>query len=369
MSSRRTRSGFTLIELLVVIAIIAILVAILLPAVQQAREAARRSQCKNNLKQIGLALFNYESTHNIFPPGGIYHDESNNNRIPTGNAFRGPSADPTIDGWGMSWGVALLPFIEEQGLFEAYDQSQLADENPQVTGVRVEAFHCPSDIDAPVFTGSGGNAQGGRPTAGSRYDLGNYGGNFGGGWANENTSNNGCFDRPNSALWPVPHRTFNLGMFCNRSNQNIVHATKLKDMLDGPSNCVMIGEVLHGTEGRGAWGRPHSSAISAFTDANPNTQGPDFIATPNSPAQDANGNATPQQDRPPYCNNGLRDNQLRCNDGPSDGRGGVAMRSRHPGGAQAVMGDGRVIFVSASIDKLTYRGLLTIRGEEPLGEF
>ena len=95
--------GFTLIELLVVIAIIAILVALLLPAVQQAREAARRSSCKNNLKQIGLALHNYHDVHNVLPPGYLRYANS-------ASTWSGP-------GWG--WGVMILPQIEMTGMYDA----------------------------------------------------------------------------------------------------------------------------------------------------------------------------------------------------------------------------------------------------------
>ena len=100
------RRGFTLIELLVVIAIIAILVALLLPAVQQAREAARRSSCKNNLKQIGLALHNYHDTHRVFPPGQI----------------RGRNPSTGVEcGNGFSWGAMLLPFLEESAVYDGLD--------------------------------------------------------------------------------------------------------------------------------------------------------------------------------------------------------------------------------------------------------
>src|SRR5262249_24576202 len=133
MPMRRHHRGFTLIELLVVIAIIAVLIALLLPAVQSAREAARRAQCTNNLKQIGLAMHNYESTNGTLPPG--------------------------VKGccWG-TWLVFILPYVEQGPLFNAWnstgnDRTALTDgdfrywgaTNTTVTYSRVAAYYCPSD--------------------------------------------------------------------------------------------------------------------------------------------------------------------------------------------------------------------------------
>src|SRR5439155_5143354 len=116
------RSGFTLVELLVVIAIIGVLVALLLPAVQAAREAARRSQCSNNLKQLSLALHNYEGTHNTLPPAGI---DSNQ----------------------MSWTVLLLPFFEQQALYDQFNFNkgswQAFNRTTLVQGIRLKAIICP----------------------------------------------------------------------------------------------------------------------------------------------------------------------------------------------------------------------------------
>ena len=103
----RYRRGFTLIELLVVIAIIGLLIALLLPAVQQAREAARRSQCRNNLKQVALALHNYESTHGIFPGGSLY-------------AVVGTD---TISN-ACAWGRSILPFLDQAPLANQLDPNQ-----------------------------------------------------------------------------------------------------------------------------------------------------------------------------------------------------------------------------------------------------
>src|SRR5881227_3378700 len=107
------RHGFTLIELLVVIAIIAVLIALLLPAVQAAREAARRSQCVNNLKQMGLALHNYHDTVGVFPPGYV--------------SSQAPGSKPILDGNdtgpGWAWGSMILPQLEQDPLFHAINFS------------------------------------------------------------------------------------------------------------------------------------------------------------------------------------------------------------------------------------------------------
>src|SRR5229473_2794748 len=113
-AAARRRIGFTLIELLVVIAIIAVLVALLLPAVQQAREAARRSQCKNNLKQIGIALHNYHDTMNVFPPALI----SSGRCSPTTNAVECALYRPVLNTTGF---VLLLPYLDQGPMYNAYN--------------------------------------------------------------------------------------------------------------------------------------------------------------------------------------------------------------------------------------------------------
>ncbi|QDU35884.1 Type II secretion system protein G precursor [Maioricimonas rarisocia] len=133
---KKGRRGFTLIELLVVIAIIAILIALLLPAVQQAREAARRSQCKNNLKQIGIALHNYHDTHSVFPPGQI--------RGRTGGIEYGNAA---------SWGAMILPYMDQGPLYNQLDFNRGLFEDPNKTVIRglsaIPFTICPSDSDRP----------------------------------------------------------------------------------------------------------------------------------------------------------------------------------------------------------------------------
>ena len=143
-SSPMRRRGFTLIELLVVIAIIAILIALLLPAVQQAREAARRAQCKNNLKQFGLAFQNYHDTFLVFPASGT--------------SARGPG----IYAWGHGWGIAILPYLELKPLYARFDFRGVSStatphtgliytgtniENGQLlSGVAMPVFRCPSSV-------------------------------------------------------------------------------------------------------------------------------------------------------------------------------------------------------------------------------
>ena len=142
MKTQPTRHGFTLIELLVVIAIIAILVALLLPAVQQAREAARRSSCKNNLKQMGIALHNYHDAHTCFPAGTFLEFEIWALSDDTAKARRGYWA----------WGTMLLPFLEQSALYETLNTGTLkhhqaiADSSiASLMQIPIKSFRCPSD--------------------------------------------------------------------------------------------------------------------------------------------------------------------------------------------------------------------------------
>ncbi len=131
-SSRGNQTGFTLIELLLVVAIISILIALLLPAVQQAREAARRTQCRNNLAQIGLALHNYEMTHGCLPIGSVN---------PTG-----PIRSERV-GYHVSWTLQLTPFLDQRHVFAQFDFNRgvYAPENAEAREVSLSVLVCPSD--------------------------------------------------------------------------------------------------------------------------------------------------------------------------------------------------------------------------------
>ncbi len=135
----RHRRGFTLIELLVVIAIIAILIALLLPAVQQAREAARRSQCKNNLKQIGLALHNYHDTYNSFPPASVRRNT--------------PTSWTTS---GLQWGGRILPFLDETAIYNQINWEKEPGTGQAVRTTEIGVYRCPSDPGTKASTGGMG---------------------------------------------------------------------------------------------------------------------------------------------------------------------------------------------------------------------
>lgn len=161
------RRGFTLIELLVVIAIIAILIALLLPAVQQAREAARRTQCKNNLKQIGIALHTYHETSRMFPPGYVSSrpaPPAANNSWCRGNAGRG-------SGQFAPWMVLILPYMEQapkynQFIFEVafQNRSNQALAPVQALAVALTAYDCPSEVKSDRLWPSYLGVQGGGAT-------------------------------------------------------------------------------------------------------------------------------------------------------------------------------------------------------------
>src|SRR6185437_11042871 len=137
----RPRFGFTLIELLVAIAILSVLVSLLLPAVQQAREAARRTQCKSNLKQIGLALHNYEASQRVFPPSCIV------NPYQDGSAYGISYGDACRVGHpGFAWGVCLLPYLDQTGLANQFNWNEpcWSPLNAAAARTKVPVFLCPS---------------------------------------------------------------------------------------------------------------------------------------------------------------------------------------------------------------------------------
>ena len=214
--------GFTLIELLVVIAIIAVLIALLLPAVQAAREAARRIQCTNNLKQLGLGFHNYHSQTNVFISAEFYAGDS------SGDSFQPRKA------WG--WRVPIEPFIEQQPLWNALNQN-LCIWNPENTtcyDVSIDAYHCPSDaaVAQRLSLGAGQNSP---LYNGVVYmHFASYAGNAGV-WFNETG--------PSPTTWPTV-----LQAGASNSNGVIFQMSNvgISSITDGTSNTILIGEWAYG---------------------------------------------------------------------------------------------------------------------------
>ncbi|MGL5095157.1 MAG: DUF1559 domain-containing protein, partial [Planctomycetia bacterium] len=228
----RRRNGFTLIELLVVIAIIGVLIALLLPAIQQAREAAQRSQCQNNLKQIGLSLYNYQSALNAFPPSRLSHGYNH-----TGNGTPNPQILNT-SGWTL-----LLPYFDNAPLYDLYNTSHAAsngrsddfgytsngtifagaEANTTVVCSLVTGFLCPTD-NGPVASGDF-PYYAPTPTANStasNYDFVTNAALF---------VSNGHLDRSTSTVH----------MF----NDNCL--IRLKDLTDGASQTIAVAETTRRT--------------------------------------------------------------------------------------------------------------------------
>jgi len=322
MSQRRL--GFTLIELLVVIAIIAILIALLVPAVQKVREAAARTSCKNNMKQLGLAMHTYNDTNKKLPEG------------------EGPFGCC----WG-TWQMLILPYIEQDNAWKLYQNwggSDTVDSgfpNPastsppgtasryggannamNVTRKRYSVLTCPADtVNAPIGNGPvlGGGSSG--------ITSHNYAVNYGN--TNYNQAN-------------VNNVTFQMAPFFRGK------AWKLTDIIDGTSNTMLMAEVLQGTKNdlRGfTWWGPATFFSTHFP---PNSTIPDQMNT----GAGANG-----------CNNEPLAN-LPCTLGPNPGI--LASRSRHPGGVQVLLGDGSVQFVADQITIVNWRAMSSIRGGETL---
>ncbi len=222
-------TGFTLIELLVVIAIIAILIALLLPAVQQAREAARRSTCKNNMKQIGLALHNYHDTHRTLPPGYVQTPTDSNNEA--------------------TWITMILPFIDQGPLYNTINFSHsfgiTGNDTDTVCAQFLSSMLCPSDVEVKL-------------TLSDAYARGNYAGN------------NGVGPMGYVGASSPPARG-PLGVF------NVMSSFRMRDFLDGSSNTSMVSELLKvpGDDFRGVL--HYSEGPLYHHNRNPNTSIPDEV--------------------------------------------------------------------------------------------
>ena len=333
------RRGFTLVEAIVVIFIIAVLVSLMLPAVQESREAARRTQCKNNLKQIGLALFNYESTGNMFPPGYVLNTD-------------GPYL-----GWG--WNTMLLPYVEcspfyntinfQGGLQNEYDKSNLH--------IVIPAFRCTSDKGSPhmehafiVTTAVHDEiVTPGTVDGANLFSRSNYFGVVG--YLHEEA---GGIDRASSGEPPVQEPHINLGSlghqgrdpsvghrYCDPQNfrgffgQN--SAIKILDIKDGTANTLAVGErytpakSASGSVGHGTWlGVPDCTTSAGLSMA-------------------------------------LGDTSLKINSGATKLAQTTGFGSPHTGGSHFLLVDGSVRFLSENIEIGLYRDLSTINDGRQIG--
>jgi prepilin-type N-terminal cleavage/methylation domain-containing protein/prepilin-type processing-associated H-X9-DG protein len=317
------KSGFTLVELLVVIAIIGVLVALLLPAVQTAREAARRTRCKSNLKNLGLALHNYHDTFGRLPPGAIFTYKD--------SYITGSSSNS----WGQNWLILLLPFIEQNNLFSMYDFKELRamdGANRNVVSVEIPLLKCPSDSFGEKYS----------VPVPAVFARGNYGANYGAGngWSGQDLKNPGL-----------------VGPF----NAMGFYGARFPEISDGLSSTVAVAEIITGKRAgdqRGAWADAVGSYIC----------GTDF-SSPRIPRV-PNGNALDNSrwDNPCQCDAPNNDRDLRCISGGNHAF--QTTRSHHPGGVQIGMADGSVIFINDTINVNTWLALLSqADGGTPLTEY
>lgn len=330
------RGGFTLVELLVVIAIIGVLIALLLPAVQQAREAARRMQCTNHLKQLGLALHNHHDTYLRFPPGGAQ------DQPPFGTA----TANNTT--WGSSWLVYILPFVEENTI---YDQWQFygssgvfnSNNNAVVKGIEMDKYRCPSS-PLPGFS---------RSNSGNSASV-TYVGISGAvdgiipGYTESRITHNARGGMHSAG-----------GMFFASSK------IKFSDLTDGTSNTMAASE-------HGNW----------LTDTSNNKQ--DWRAsqpwswTIGCKSSDSPPNMTYNGDNRPFNittirytinrTTGWTDDEDTTGVG-NDGGANIPLNSTHPGGVNVLLGDGSVRFIAETIQLETLGRLATRDDGQVVGEY
>lgn len=315
---KRPRRGFTLIELLVVISIIAILIALLLPAVQQAREAARRLKCKNQLKQIGIALHNYAERTLVFPPGYVVKATSDVN---------------TYLGYG--WGSFILPEMEQNNLYQ-----RLNFNAPFFTQAALPNWLCPTDPQAI------GKAAYVTQTA------------SGTGTCSDATYTDEPSCTAAGAMWRYDYRNSNIGFAARASyvgnygsgglRDNLLpgngifwgnSSVRFRDIRDGTANTFLVGERRM-SQGDATWEGVHY-----------NLAGDPSTGTPAVPS------------------NGHSGRHVLGSASPRMNTGSSGFGSEHTGGFHMLLCDGSVHFISENINLVTYRNLANRRDKNVLGEF
>jgi prepilin-type N-terminal cleavage/methylation domain-containing protein len=356
-NSRKVR-GFTLIELLVVIAIIAILIALLLPAVQQAREAARRTQCKNNLKQIGLALHNYHDVHNTLPPG-------------TAGPFNVFASETPFLGSQWGWGTFVLPYLDQQGTYDAIDVTRAGavttlyanafSTNPTETNryfaahARLAVWRCPTDDsihDGNLLRGGGGSGFSLASAGKANYvgNMGNYIATYSAfGQHSASGTDGGAAGNTGTALIEAPLDQSDTVNYTDADGALYPGSKiRMKDFTDGTSNTLLAGERAS-TSGASVYLGARQVGGTALTG---NPAGACATASPNF-AVSAKQSAW-VEDVLGSTNEALNSSQVPGLDqGVSEPIGciwGLQYSSRHETGGHFLLGDGAVRFITENID-------------------
>jgi prepilin-type N-terminal cleavage/methylation domain-containing protein/prepilin-type processing-associated H-X9-DG protein len=381
---QRRKRGFTLIELLVVIAIIAVLISLLLPAVQQAREAARRAQCKNNLKQIGLAVMNYESAFNSFPMGSNvpwcgYGGDNNTSALDASTAVI-----PGNGQFGPNWAVAILPFIEQQPLYDSanlqsypgvfVDPAIVQSGSGQapagvnftswrlgLVGRSIPVYLCPSDANNVT-----------------RFSNPNVPGDVDGTWARGNygvTAGYEDYDHMNRGATYKSRASRTEAGLVSSPVFACCYGAKVKDVSDGMSQTMMLAELRAGyvsNDPRGVWalGFPGASIVNAGRSSynpSPNNQlgGLGFATCANIDGGDELQFSCATEYLGGYCTPLAAAQGMGCNGGGTLMTSAMS-RSLHPGGVNVAMCDGSVQFISNFIDERNWCRLESKGDREPI---